>query len=189
MGAGKKAINQRKQRKQGAQRLVHPQSRKAGHLNDKNIRRIKGDLSDDRRDRKYKAMIHKYIWFTNRAPEKPIGHAELAELTKEYISRFTEAKEVLMVEKGVHKKLKRVIRASLNSKEDMFNMAIELEANKFGGGGVEVPDLLTKLGLNSLLDWDESIQFLPQVKTVMCKESWLKNENDQTENAEKAEMD
>ena len=87
----------------------------------------------------------------------------------------------------MHKKLKRVIRASLNSKEDMFNMAIELEANKFGGGGVEVPDLLTKLGLNSLLEWDESIQFLPQVKTVMCKESWLKPE--ETVEKNKVEME
>ena len=84
MGGGKKAINQRKQRQQSKTRLVHPQSRKAGHLNEKSVRKIKGEVQDDRRDRKYKAMIHKYIWFTNRAPEKPIGHAELAELTKEY---------------------------------------------------------------------------------------------------------
>merc|ERR1712173_478909 len=166
--------NQRKQRNQNKQKLVHPHSRKAGKLNNKSERKIRDAFQENQRDKKYKSVKDKYIWFGNRAPEKPISHADLAELAKEYIQRCSDAKDVLLEEKEQHLQLKRKVRASLNSKQDLFEFGSMVENNKFSGSGFEVPDFLTKSGLNSLLEWDESVQNLPQVKTVLAKESWLK---------------
>merc|ERR1711963_5315 len=179
---GKKAVNQRKQRNQNKQKLVHPNSRKASKLNNKTEKKIKNNFQENQRDKKYKCITDKYIWFGNRAPEKPISHSELAELAKEYIQRCSDAKDLLLEETEQHLQLKRKVRASLNSKHDLFEFGSMVENNKFKGTGFEVPDFLTKSGLNSLLEWDESVQNLPQVKTVLAKESWLKEDVDGEDN-------
>lgn len=90
-----------------------------------------------------------------------MSNSGLAELVKEYL-------EETSVEQTKN------VKASKNVKNDLVAERFKLEVDKFNGSGIEVPDLLTKSGLNSLNDWNESDEKLPTVKTVLVKSSWIK---------------
>merc|ERR1711881_722722 len=107
-------------------------------------------------------------------------HAELAELTHKYISRFQECHELLDEDAALAEQLKRKVRNSQHAKRDMFTAAEEIEGSQFYGQGIDVPDFLSKAGLQALMNWDETIQNLPQIKPVKARSTWLKSKNEES---------
>lgn len=140
-----------------------PNGGQAGKLNRQfikmNDKKIKIGQQQNVRDKKNKAKSDKYLWFASRKITKPVNNSDLAELVKEYLEEIAVGHNT---------------SACKNVKQDLFATALKLEVDKFNGSGLEVPDLLTKNGLNSLLDWDGSDEKLQNVKIVLVKSSWIK---------------
>ena len=175
----KRQLKHKKQNQKTQQRQILEE--KEWNQETRSDKKIKSDQRKELKDKKLQLVADKFQWFKEYLVEefetvKPFSHYELAKLVESYIDRFSDAKEELNNAKIMREKLKRKTKNSLNSKQDVFEAAKELDSNKFNGSGLDVPDLMTKSGLRSLLEWDESLENLAKVKTVLAKSSWLKFE-------------
>ena len=141
---------------------VHPNSRKADKLNSKHEKQVKTNAQQNLQDKKTQIKIKKYNWFKSNIPEKPITHSEISNLVTKY---FT-VKSLDLCESS-----KKQIN---NTKKYLQEAVIQSEKEKFDSTGIEIPDLLTRNGLNSLKDWDETGDNLQKVKTVLVKSIWFK---------------
>lgn len=139
---------------------VHPNSRKADKLNSKHEKQVKANAQQNLQDKKTQIKINKYIWFKNHIPDKPMTHSEIAELVKSYLDEISPNSENQ--------------KQTNNTKHYLQETVIQSEKERFSGNGVEIPDLLTRNGLNSLKDWDETSNNLQKIKTVQVKSIWLK---------------
>jgi len=152
---------------------ARPNGGQAGKLNKQfikiNDKKAKLGQKQNVRDKKNQAKSDKYLWFLSRKIMKPVDNSCLAGFVKEYLEELSAGHT------GDRK----------NVKQDLFAIALKAEVDKFNGMGLEVPDLLTKNGINSLLDWDQSDEKLQNVKVVQVKASWIKVEK--VERVEKVE--
>ena len=143
---------------------VHPNSRKADKLNSKHEKQVKTNAQQNLQDKKTQLKINKFIWFKNLNSDKPLTHSEAAEIVKNYLDE--KSKELL--ENSSNQK------QANNTKQYLLETVIQSEKEKFNNNGIEIPDLLTRNGLNSLKEWNETSNNLQKVKTVLVKSAWLK---------------
>ena len=175
------------------QKEIHPNSRKAKQITKQAAGIKRRDAAHILRKKKNKATIEKYIWFkeqfleifesgedqTKSEEPQALSHENLANLVSVYLSRFDSVNNFIENTIPEHnKKLKRNKNCAIKKyagQQDMFKAALTSETNRFKGEGLLVPDLTTKVGFKSLVNWDGSEDNLPTVETILAKECWLKS--------------
>ncbi|KAL4240991.1 translation machinery-associated protein 16 [Mactra antiquata] len=162
-----------------ANKVIHPNSRTAKYLQrqanrDQRVQKTKADTVI-----KQEQLQQRLIWYQdNMDPQKSAyTKHEVAELTLEYLERFSEELEQIGIVNNIGNRQTKQHQA----RETAIKITQEKEKHEFKTVGIEVPDLINGKSFEYFRNWTGEINFLPQIKLRRSKDSDLKEATEESE--------
>ncbi len=178
-------------------KVIHPNSRKAARMKAKvHKRQLQGSKVAAQGGGKLQALGEKLSWFRDALEicldeESRASAALVLRLAEAYLSRFDEELEQVRLVASIGKKSRG---CRYRARTDALEHAAKMEAEEFGGCGLEMPDLTDQANLEYFKGWQGELRLVQNIKlkrfTRKALEKAMDDEVEQRDKrAKEAEMD
>ncbi|XP_062598672.1 translation machinery-associated protein 16-like [Saccostrea cucullata] len=173
--------------KEKAEKVVHPNSRKAAFLSRQANREERLRTSKQASSIKLEVLAEKLLWFKERLdPEKKVfTKSDLEPLVSEYLQRFDSELEQIDIMRSVGKRQGNPHSA----RENAIKVTTERERRQVEEGSFEVPHVFNAKNLAFFRAWNGEIKYVKNIKLSKISSKDLERENTEEDTQKNEEME
>ncbi|XP_061162273.1 translation machinery-associated protein 16-like [Saccostrea echinata] len=173
--------------KDKAEKVVHPNSRKAAFLSRQANRDERLRTSKQASSIKLEVLAEKLLWFKERLdPEKKVfTRSDMQPLVNEYLQRFDAELEQIDIMRNVGKRQGNPHSA----RENAIKVTTERERRQIDEGSFEVPHIFNAKNLALFRAWNGEIKYVKNIKLSKICSKDLERENTENNTQKNEEME
>ncbi|XP_015239376.1 PREDICTED: translation machinery-associated protein 16 [Cyprinodon variegatus] len=170
------------QRGKGADKVVHPYSRKAAYLNREEVRLKRKERMKNEKATRLSHIGEKLTWFQSQLDPNKTCYTkkDACEIIESYLHRFDSELEQIELVNGIKGRQGRLHGA----REAIIKQTVERERALFDGVGIEIPDIINTKQLKMFREWTGDLRKLPNIKMRKISNKALDTKTEEKEESE-----
>ncbi|XP_072240970.1 translation machinery-associated protein 16 [Leuresthes tenuis] len=167
------------QKTKGAEKVVHPYSRKAAYLVREEIRLKKKERQKNEKATRLSNTGEKLLWFQSQLDPTKTNYTrkDACDIIERYLCRFDEELEQIELVNGIKGRQGRLHGA----REAVIKQTIERERVQYETIGLEIPDVINAKHLKTFREWSGDLKKLPNIKMRKVSNKGLDAKNEAEE--------
>lgn len=180
-------------------KIIHPKSRKAAKLHNKEQRKLKMSGKVSVGGQRLQILGEKLLWFhenlnvvlqEEEGGNESVTAEDMIELIDAYILRNQDEKDQIKLKNSIGSGQFRK-RNQHQSRLDAIDLAYKTESEELHGCGLEVPDLFDEENLKKFRDWNSELRFIQnfKLKRVSLRDLAIEQASEQEKSCENESQD